>query len=118
MAFDELKDELNSIQDNARAYVDSSVEYYKLKSFKVAMKSASLIARTVIVLLFLSLFILFISIVLALAIGKALDSNIYGFLIVASFYLILTFFVLFFKSKLIEKKVIQKFSKIFFSDEN
>lgn len=116
MAFDELKDELNSIQDNAKAYVDTSIEYYKLKGFKIAMKSASLIARGVVALLFISLFIFFISTALALAIGKLLDSYIYGFLIVAFFYLILTSIVLFFKSKFIEKKVIQKFSKIFFND--
>ena len=38
MAFEELKEHSENIQEQAQAYIENTVAYYKLKSFKVAMK--------------------------------------------------------------------------------
>ena len=45
MAFEELKEHSENIQEQAQAYIENTVAYYKLKSFKVAMKSVTMIVK-------------------------------------------------------------------------
>lgn len=116
MAFEELKEELQQIQQESKAYVESSITYYKLWGFKVAMKSTSVILKFLIIVLCLSMVLLFLSIAAAIAIGYALNNLAYGFLIIGGIYVIFTILIFLLQDKMIEGKVMAKFSEIFFND--
>lgn len=116
MVFDELKEHSEDIQDNAQAYFETSVAYYKLWGFKVAMKSTTMILKFTLILLCLSMVLLFCSIAGALAIGMALGSYPLGFLIVGGIYLIFSGLLFLIKDKIVEGPILEKFSEIFFND--
>ena len=116
MAFEELKENTEAIQENAKAYLESSLAYYKLWGFKVAMKSTTLILKFFLIAICLMIVLLFISIAGALSIGKALDSYVFGFLIVSGIYLVLAFLLFLVKDKIVEGPILEKFSDIFFND--
>ncbi|MGC4040902.1 MAG: competence protein [Flavobacterium sp.] len=116
MALEELQDNIEEIQENAKAYVESTIAYYKLWGFKVAMKSTTLILKFILIAICMMIVLLFLSIAAALAIGSALDSYVYGFLIVAAIYLILALLLFMVKDKIVEGPILEKFSEIFFND--
>jgi uncharacterized membrane protein YagU involved in acid resistance len=116
MAFDELKENVEDIQENTKAYLESSVAYYKLWGFKVTMKSTTLMVKFFLISICMLIVLLFISVAGALAIGKLLDSYVFGFLIMAVIYLVLALLLFLVKDKVIEGPVLEKFSEIFFND--
>jgi hypothetical protein len=116
MAFEEIKENVNQIQEETKAYLDSSAAYYKLWGFKVAMKSASTIIKFSLVAICLSMVLLFGSIAGAIALGYVLDNFAYGFLIVSGIYLLITLALFLLKDKIVEGPVMAKFSEIFFND--
>lgn len=116
MPFENLKDNLNEIQEESKAYIDSNIAYFKLWGFKVIMQSTTVVLKFVLLTLCVSLFIVFASVALALTIGKFLDSYVYGFLIVAGIYLALAILLSFVKPKIVEGKILKRFSEIFFND--
>lgn len=116
MPFEELKDNVNNIQENTKAYVESSLAYYKLWGFKVAMQSTTMVLKFFLITICLTIFLLFISVAAALALGKTLENNAFGFLIIAGIYLILATLLYFIKIKTIEGSLLKKFSEIFFND--
>lgn len=116
MAFEELKEEVNQLQDNAKLYIESSVSYYKLWGFKVAMKSTTMIIKWILITICGVMVLLFGSIAGSFAIGDWLGSTAMGFLIVSGFYLLLLIIFLFIKPQIIEGSLLRKFSDIFFND--
>lgn len=117
MAFEELKENTENIQEQTKEYIENNIAYYKLKVFKLAMKSTSMIVKFSLILLFVSLSLLFSSFALAFALSNYFDSYTYGFLIVGGIYIIVTGFVIFIKDrKLVEGPILEKFSAIFFND--
>lgn len=116
MAFEELKEHTENIQDQTQAYLQSNLAYYKLWGFKVAMKSTTFIFKFVLIALCLSMVLLFCSVALALAIGNLLDSYALGFLIVGGIYFGITGFLFFIRDKVVEGPILEKFSEIFFND--
>jgi len=116
MAFEELKDNVDDIQENTKAYIESSMAYYKLWGFKVAMKSTTLMVKFFLISICMLIVLLFISVAGALAIGKLVDSYVFGFLIIAGIYLVLALLLFLVKDKVIEGPVLEKFSEIFFND--
>lgn len=116
MAFEELKENVDSIQENAKAYLESSISYYKLWGFKVAMKSTTMIIKFFLISICLMIFLLFISIAGAIALGEMMDSYSIGFLIIAGIYLILALLLFLVKDKIVEGPILEKFSEIFFND--
>jgi hypothetical protein len=116
MPFEHLKEHVDEIQDNAKAYLDSSIAYYKLWGFKVAMKSTTMILKFILMSICLLIFLLFASIAGAFALAELLNSYALGFLSVAGIYLV--FAILFFlvKDKIVEGPILEKFSDIFFND--
>lgn len=116
MAFEELKENTENIQEQAKAYLESTVAYYKLRGFKVAMKSTTMIIKFALILLCFSMVLLFFSVAAALAIGIALDSYALGFLIVGGIYLLITGILFSIKDKIVEGPILEKFSEIFFND--
>ena len=116
MPFQHLKENAEDIQDNLKNLVDSNVAYYKLWLFKVLMKSTTLLLKVVIMVLLFTLFLLFGSVALALYFGELLHSNILGFLSVGGIYIVLLLIVFFMKDKIVEGRVLEKVSKVFFNE--
>lgn len=116
MAFEEIKENVDNIQENAKAYMESSIAYYKLWGFKVAMKSTTLMVKFMLIALCLTIVLLFVSIAGALAFGKMFDSYPLGFLAVAGIYAILAALLFLVKDKVVEGPILEKFSEIFFDE--
>jgi hypothetical protein len=116
MAFDQLKENTENIQDQAQAYFESSASYYKLWGFKVAMKSTTMILKFTLILLCFSMVLLFGSVAAALAIGTYYNSYAMGFLIIGGLYFVATLLLFLVKDKMIEGPILEKFSEIFFND--
>jgi hypothetical protein len=116
MAFEELKENTEVIQENAKAYVESSIAYYKLWGFKVAMKSTTLMLKFFLIALCLMIVLLFISIAVAMSLGQLFDSYPLGFLAIAGIYLVLALLLFLVKDKIVEGPILEKFSEIFFND--
>ena len=114
---EELKENVEDIHENAKAYIESNIAYYKLWGFKVAMKSTTLIFKFLLIAICLVIFLLFISVAGALAIGNALDSYVLGFLTVAGIYLIAALLLFLVKDKIVEGPILEKFSEIFFNED-
>ena len=59
MAFEEIKEQTEEFQEHAKAYVETTVAYYKLWGFKVAMKSTTLMVKFILIALCLLVVLLF-----------------------------------------------------------
>ncbi|WP_413999745.1 competence protein [Flavobacterium sp. W1B] len=116
MAFEELKENTENIQEQFESYIESNLSYYKLKSFKMAMKSTTAIFKFVLILLCICMVLLFCSIALAFALGNYFDSYAYGFATVGGIYLVLTILLFFVRDRIVEGPILEKFSEIFFND--
>jgi len=116
MALDDLKDNADDIKENVKGFIDSSVAYYKLWFFKVAMKSTTMLLKLLLLAVFLTLVLVFLSVAAAISIGYALDNFAYGFLIVGGFYIILSLIVFSIKDKIVEGPILEKFSEFFFNE--
>lgn len=116
MAFEELKESTLKVQEETKAYVESTVQYYKLWGFQFIMKSTKTIVKLILIGFFLLIAFFFGSIAAAMAIGDALDNMALGFLIIAGGYFLLVLLILFFRLKFVEKYILRTFSKLFFND--
>ncbi|WP_395066106.1 competence protein [Flavobacterium sp.] len=116
MAFEELKENTDAIQENTKAYIESSLAYYKLWGFKVAMKSTTLMLKFFLIAICLMIVLLFVSIAGAFALGNLFNSYPLGFLAVAGIYLVLALLLFLVKDKIVEGPILEKFSEIFFND--
>ena len=87
MAFDKIKENSEDIQNQAQAYIENSIAYYKLWGFKVVMKSTTMILKFTLILLCFSMVLLFGSVALAFVISNYFGSYTTGFVSVAGLYL-------------------------------
>ena len=113
---EELKENVDNIQENTKAYIETSLAYYKLWGFKVAMKSTTLMVKFFLIAFCLIIVLLFISIAGAFVFGDILNSYPIGFLSVAGIYLVLALLLFFVKDRIVEGPILAKFSEIFFND--
>lgn len=116
MAFQDIRENAGSVHGQTQSFIDSSIAYYKLWGFKVAMKSMVTVFKFVLILVCVLMVLLFVSVAAAFAIGKALDSYTYGFLIVAAVYAVFTGLLFLIRDKIVEGAILEKFSEIFFND--
>jgi hypothetical protein len=114
---EELKENVENIQENAKAYIESNIAYYKLWGFKVAMKSTTLALKFFLIAICLIIVLLFLSVAGALALGNLFGSYPMGFVAVAGIYLILVFLLFLVKDKIVEGPILEKFSEIFFNED-
>ena len=116
MAYQDLKDDFDQLQINAKNYVKAAGNYYRLMIFKILTKSATLFVKFALLAICLMMFVLFSSIALSFYLGKVFDNYCYGFLTVSAFYLIIALILSLIKISVIEGSVLRKFSEIFFND--
>jgi len=115
MAFNEdLKSNLHEMKSEAKAYIETNIDYYSLLGYKVVAKATGFILKIFALSLFAVLSLFFLSFAAAFAIGKALDSNTYGFLIVGGFYIAVAIIIYLMRKILIDIPILKKFSRIFF----
>ncbi len=117
MALEEIKENVEDIQENAKAYIDTSIAYYKLWGFKVAMKSTTLALKFFLIAICLVIVLLFISVAGAIALGNLFGSYPLGFLAVAGIYLVIALLLFLVKDKIVEGPILEKFSEIFFNED-
>ncbi|MBT8179238.1 MAG: hypothetical protein KJO94_04290 [Eudoraea sp.] len=115
MAFEELKHDFSEIDKEVTAYVEHSLEYAKLKSFKISMVLVTYFAKVILVGSFAFLTLLFLSVAASLALGEAFDNYFYGFLSVGLVYFILAIIGYALKDKL-NKPILRIFSKYYFDE--
>jgi hypothetical protein len=116
MSFEDLKENTEDIQENAKKYLDSHLAYYKLWGFKVAMKSTTLILKFILILVCFSMVLLFASVAAAFALSTLFGSYALGFMAVGGMYLLTTILLFLVKDKIVEGPILEKFSEIFFND--
>jgi len=115
MAFEELKHDFSEIDKEVSAYVEHSLEYAKLKSFKISMVLVTYFAKVVLVGVFAILTLLFLSLAASFGLGERYGNLLYGFLIVGLIYLILALIVFAFRERL-NKPILRMFSKYYFDE--
>ncbi len=118
MAFENLKESFSNVADRIEDYGLSTVEYYKLRLFKSAMKgSISLV--NLLVYGSLSLFVmLFISIGGALWLGTFFENIFVGFFLIGGVYGIILIFMFVFGRKIIERKMLYSFSGLMYDEDD
>lgn len=114
--FEKITDSVDRMQENTMAYVESTLDYYKLDLFKKLTKSTASITYILLLSSIAFLIFTFVSFGLAFWIGEALGNNSYGFFIMGGFYVLLFLIVALFYRKRLEKTVIKGASRIFFND--
>jgi len=117
-----MLEELGNIKKDIREYIGIRFDLLKLQTAESISKIVSGAAIGVILILFLSLILFFLSFAAGYFLANLLNSNELGFLCVAGFYLLLLLIILIFRKKIIDRPVIRSVVKIFFpksgSDEN
>ena len=97
--------------------MEESVEYAKLKSFKLSMVIVTYFAKLFLLGIFGLLAIMLLSLALSLALGAMMDSMVYGFLIVGMVYFALGIVFYMFRNQ-VNKPILRVFSKHFFDDDD
>lgn len=116
--FKDLTDNLHKVVDKFEDYGKSTAEYYKLRLFKSAMKgSISLVNLLVFGSLFLFV-LLFLSIGAAFWLATFFENIYVGFLLVGAFYGIILIFMFIFGRKIIERKLLYKFSGLLYDEDD
>ncbi|MCK0161223.1 hypothetical protein [Allomuricauda sp. F6463D] len=115
MAFEEIKEQIDHVEQGVRSYVKNSLDFYRLQSFRSMMKGVTMAAQALVIYGITFLSLLFLSFSAAFWIGDELESTAQGFLIVGGFYVLIVI-VLFLARKLIERPLLKKFSKFYFDE--
>mgnify|MGYP006142570997 CR=1 FL=1 len=118
MSIFNISKHINTVADDAKKYLDSSIEFYKLDLFKKSMSGAVSLVNLLVTGSIFMIFILFVSVGLAIIIGESLGSVSYGYFIMGGFYLLVFLLYRTFGKPLITKIVLTKYSKIFFHDDD
>ncbi len=118
MAFKSLTDSLHKVTDRIEDYSVSMVEYYKLRLFKSVMKGGiSLVNLLVYGSLFLFV-LLFLSLGAAFWLATFFENVYAGFLLIGGFYGVILLFMFIFGRRLIERKMLHKFSGLLYDEDD
>jgi hypothetical protein len=116
MAFEQLKEDWADSQRATREYIDSTIDYYRLRTFKFVMKSFYALALALVLGMLGLLALFFLSIAGSVALGDLLGNPTHGFLIVGAFYLLLGALAFALRSKL-QAVLLRRFSAYYFDGE-
>jgi hypothetical protein len=102
---DPEKIDFNDLKDHVKGYIENRLKLLQLTVIEYIAKVSPVFVLVALMALVLLVFWIFVNISAAIAIGRAIDSMAFGFLIISGFNLLLCgFFVLTFKG-LIQKPV-------------
>ena len=107
----EQKEKLMQLVDDLKNYLNVRIRIATLGVYEVVSKLLASLITNSVMLLFVFLFLLFGSVAAGFGLGEWLNSAALGFAIVAGFYLLLVLIILFTKSKLIEKPLVNMIIK-------
>lgn len=96
---------LEPLFDRAEDYAKTSFELYKLKTISKTAEVVSTFVSRGAVLIVLSMFLVFVSIGLALWLGDLLGKTYLGFFCVAAFYIVLGGVLFYFLHQYIKRQV-------------
>ena len=113
MAFEKLKENVLDTDVNIHAYLKSSEDYIKLKSFKVLMLGVTYITKVIVIGALTCIMLLILSFAVAFRLAQVLGDTFYGFLIVGLFYALVVMVVYFLRDKF-NGPLLRKFSKCYF----
>lgn len=109
---------LEFIKTETEGYFDKTADYYKLWSLKTAAKVSGTVARIFLIAIMVAFAFFFLSVAAVVAIGNALESMVYGLLIVAGIYLLLAVVVFYLSRKFIDPAIIKGYTKLFYKDNS
>ncbi|MGB3776600.1 MAG: phage holin family protein [Leeuwenhoekiella sp.] len=118
MSLFNLSENFKILSDDFQTAMNSSLEFYKLDFFNKSMKGAVSLVNLLIIGSAFIVFLLFISVAVAIVIGESLESLSAGYFIVAGFYFLVFLFMLIFGKPIITKKVLTKYSKVVFNEDS
>jgi hypothetical protein len=105
-------EEVGKLTTYAQAYIDDKIEYTKVVVAEESVKAASGLVHAIVLASLGSILVIFLSVVAGLALGRALEDYVLGFLLVCAFYLILLVLYLVLRKTLVNdpitKAIIQK----------
>ncbi|MEY3516166.1 MAG: hypothetical protein RIS67_383 [Pseudomonadota bacterium] len=110
-----IRENAEDLRTSMEALLENQAAYYKLWSFKVGMKSLTLLIQMTLFTLFGLMALLFLSTAAAFALGEALGSTTQGFLITGGFYLLLLVAAYLLRDH-INRPILRRFSDIFFAE--
>lgn len=87
--------------ETIKEYASKRIDLLKIEATEKSSLSAGLITYFVVLLVAFAFFIVLFNFGIAFLIGKALDNNAFGFLIVAAFYFVIMIFIVIFKNKIV-----------------
>lgn len=117
MAFEKLTESLQQVVDRIEDYGSSTAEYFKLRLFKSAMKFSTALVNMLVIGFISFLFLIFVSISVALYLSTIMENPFAGFMIVGGFYLFILLLTLFFGKGFIEQKMLLKFSDLLIEED-
>jgi membrane-bound ClpP family serine protease len=96
---------VESLIDRVKIYVETRIDLLRLKAIDKSSSFLSLLLSMIIVMLIGFIFIMLVSIGLALLIGSLLGKTYYGFFIVGGIYLILGLLIFSFRNKWLKEPI-------------
>ena len=115
MAFEEIKEQIDHVEEGVRSYVKNSLDFYRLQSFKSMMRGITMATKVLVIGCVASMALLFLSLSAAFWLGTLLESTSQGFLMVGGFYVLIGL-LLFLLRKKFESPLLKKFSKFYFEE--
>lgn len=110
---EEQKEIMKDIFEKVENLTSTSIELYKLKLINKSSSLLSALIINMLILFFALFFFAFITVAMAILIGKWLENYGYGFLIISSFYLALAVLLYAFRkpfsNRIIENKLLSIF---------
>ncbi|MEM8527393.1 MAG: phage holin family protein [Bacteroidota bacterium] len=79
-------EEVGKLNIYAQSIINDKIELFKLKAAEESVKTVSGVVHAVILATLSMIFLIFISVVVGLALGRMLEDYVLGFLIVCGFY--------------------------------
>ena len=90
---------VDSLIERVKIYVETRIDLLRLKAIDKSSSFLSLLVSMIIVILMSFIFIMLLSVGVALLLGEMLGKTYYGFFIVAGFYLLVGILLFAFRNK-------------------
>jgi cytochrome c biogenesis protein CcdA len=113
-----LSDNFREFTNSTQDYIETSINYYQLDLFKKIMKGLVSASYKMILAFFFLIALLFLSVAAAMYVGRLLNDYALGCLVVGGFYLIIMIILFMALKKPLEKFLLSKASKQFFSTDD